>query len=745
MRDVFPGFAAIPARPGRPARSRSATGAGRGGSRIVELQLDGRLSAGDELLDGDLRDIRIVARPEGVFLHAATGQHGGLSAWRLDEAGGLAHLASTTYFTMSGLGLGRFEMATLDGSERLFLTGIGTGDLIGYALNDDGSLSPARALDLPGRDARSPGALATLPLDDGRTALYMADTATGTLRASVTDGAGHVTDDLARTGGGGAWRVEGGVTLTVAHAGARDFLLAADEGTQGVRSYRIDAATGALTAADSLGAADGIGIDTPTAMETVQAYGATWVVLAAAGTGSLSVMRLGADGGLRLTDHVLDTLDTRFAGVTALKTVMAGDRAFVIAGGADDGLSLFALLPGGRLVHLQSLANAEGLGLDNVAAIEAAVTGDRLQVFVASGTEPGLSQFSLPLGDLGTVVQAGASGAAAMLNGTASADLILGETGSADLHGEAGDDILVAGTGGGTLTGGPGADIFVLTPVPGELKITDFEAGIDRLDLSGFPMLHGLAQLAIRDRKNGFEAVWKDTTIIVLSADRTPLTADDIWPGGGLGTPDRMPAPAGPLRSVIRGTGAADDMEGTLGRDVIRGLGGADRVSAGSGADRLFGGKGPDRLDGGAGRDRIKGGAGADTLIGGGRADQLKGGAGDDRLSGGAAGDDLFGGKGRDRLMGGDGKDHLSGGAGKDVLTGGDGADLFIFAGSGFDRITDFSPGQDRVRLDLPGLTFADLDFLATDRGTRMTAGDHTVLFDGLAPDMLTADDFLFG
>lgn len=713
----------------------------------MELKLDGRLLAGDDLLDGDLRDFRVVTRAGGQFLYAATGQHGGLAAWRLDEAGGVAHLASTTYFTVSGLGVGRFETAVLDGSAKLFLNGIGSGDLVSYGLNGDGSLSPPRALDLPGTDARSPGALATLSLVDGRTALYMADTATGTLRASVSDGAGHVTADVARTGGdSGSWRVEGTVALTTAHAGTRDFLLAADAGTQGVRSYRINTTSGALTAADSLGAADGIGIDTPTAMETVRANGATWVILAAAGTGSLSVMRLGADGGLQLADHVLDTLDTRFAGVTALKAVQANGHVFVIAGGADDGLSLFALLPSGQLVHMQSLANAGGLGLDNVSAIEAAVLGDTLQVYVSSGTDPGISQFSLAIGGLGDVVGTGGSAAGAPMTGTAAADLILGAGTSVTMQGQAGDDILVSGQNGAILTGGDGADIFVLSPSDRPLQITDFQPGIDRVDMSAFPMLHGVAQLSLHERADGLKIDHlMGTDILILSADGGPLTADQIWPGGGFGGPDRVPAPTGPLRSVIHGTGAADHLDGTLGRDVIRGFGGADRMRGGDGTDRLFGGKGADKLYGGAGGDRLSGRGGADTLTGGHEADNESGGAGDDHLVGGPGADTLAGGKGSDLLMGGAGKDHLSGGPGKDVLTGGGGADLFIFSGGGTDRITDFSPGLDHVRLDLPGLTFADLDFLATDSGTRMIAGVHTVVFDGLAPNMLTADDFLFG
>jgi len=64
----------------------------------------------------------------------------------------------------------------------------------------------------------------------------------------------------------------------------------------------------------------------------------------------------------------------------------------------------------------------------------------------------------------------------------------------------------------------------------------------------------------------------------------------------------------------------------------------------------------------------------------------------------GLAGDDhLFGGKGNDRLIGG---------AGDDILTGGAGNDTFVFASAmeGFDTITDFRSGADRIEVSAAGL-----------------------------------------
>jgi len=98
------------------------------------------------------------------------------------------------------------------------------------------------------------------------------------------------------------------------------------------------------------------------------------------------------------------------------------------------------------------------------------------------------------------------------------------------------------------------------------------------------------------------------------------------------------------------------------------------------------------------------------TLIGNDRNNQLTGLAGDDVLNGKA------------------GHDILRGGEGNDVLTGGDGSDRFTFdQPEGIDRIKDFNPGMDSIRLKASGFgggltkgTLAANQFVTT--GTQLTA-----------------------
>jgi len=77
------------------------------------------------------------------------------------------------------------------------------------------------------------------------------------------------------------------------------------------------------------------------------------------------------------------------------------------------------------------------------------------------------------------------------LNGGSGDDILRGNLGNDTLSGGDGDDRLIGGKGKDALTGGEGEDVFVFNRVGHSLKgvdfdtVSDFQAGEDRIDLSG--------------------------------------------------------------------------------------------------------------------------------------------------------------------------------------------------------------------------------------------------------------------
>lgn len=151
------------------------------------------------------------------------------------------------------------------------------------------------------------------------------------------------------------------------------------------------------------------------------------------------------------------------------------------------------------------------------------------------------------------------------LSGNEGDDDLDGGAGDDSLDGGANDDTLFGGTGEDTLTGGEGADTFVVTIDGGNVTITDFESGTDKLDLSDFFRLDGLD--AFFDRAAG-------STILSLPNNQTltieNLDPEELLPGDLILEGENVPASGAPVtfgvleedREQTIGIGAINDPEG---------------------------------------------------------------------------------------------------------------------------------------------------------------------------------------
>lgn len=511
--------------------------------------------------------------------------------------------------------------------------------------------------------------------------------------------------------------------LRMAVVGGQRMLISLGGDDPGLTSWRITA-DGALLPLAHLSPEEGLWIAAPTAMGQATVAGQTYLIVGAAGSSSLSVVLVAADGAMQVVDHVVDDRTARIGGLTALSVVEHSGQTWVVAGGADDGLSLFRLRAGGRLLAEAHLADTLAIGLTDITAVVAMRAAFGLDIFAAS-EDGGVTHLAVDLGTLGSV-------------GVATA----------------GDDLLVDTYGTETLTGRAGADTFVLVSDGVVDVIADFTARTDRLDLSDWPALRDVSQLDLRMRDDGFEVRYSAERLIVRSADGGPIDPATLPPQHLIATHRLAPqtyvsAGIPPSGDDLRGTAGRDLLQANAGGQQVFGFGDNDLLLGGSGRDWLFGGAGRDRMDAGGGANSLMGGPGNDTYVWRGDRDLLGaeagysrgggidtveawashtlarnyeilrlqgstdldgyGGSAPEVLVGNPGANLLSGGWGADRIVAGAGDDTIIGGPLRDELAGGAGADTFVYAAvtdsrAGRDTrdfINGFEHGRDRIDLSL--------------------------------------------
>lgn len=731
------------------------------------------LSNGAELAYSHITDLSLLTVDGVQMLYSTTQYDGVLNGWDISGATPL-QIDSLALDGGSVAGASATLSALQTGTGITLLSGGGDGGTLQTVdIGSDGTFDTATSL--TGVSLSGFQNYSTVILGSGVQVVYGGIAGGQGIGQITFDATGSITGSTQLSGPTGSYINQISATATVS-IGGQTLLLTASGIDNGVSSWLVDAA-GALTLGQSLGTTENLWVSAPAVMASTIVGGTSYIVLGAAGSGSISVMEIDASGQMIIRDHVLDTLDTRFDGITALEIVTHNGQTYVIAGGADDGITVFSLLEGGQLLKRAHIEDTTAMGLDNISAIAVTGNGDGLDIYVASSSEIGLTKLRFDTGAAGITTTATLAGG--LLAGTAGADIIQGHDGADNLQAGAGDDILRDGAGSDTMTGGAGADVFVLTADDMADTITDFTLGEDIIDLSNWSMLRDVSQLTMTILANGVEIRYGNELLTVLSADGNPIdyrafTNGDLigvtripqsttpgYPGPATPPPDPDPDPPpvidtglmnaltglgviangnlDDLRKALDGATQTGTAQGTVNDDLIMGTDGDDTIDGGDGRDVIMAGAGNDTVSGGAGDDTLMGRAGNDTLHGGHGADLLLGGAGNDTL---------FGDSGQDILRGGAGDDTIDGGAGDDILFGGAGADEFIFNG-GSDVIADYTQGEDHITLDADlwtGLTSAaDLLLVyGTLVGTQMTInfGDgDALIIENVTDVSALADD----
>lgn len=710
----------------------------------------GAVAAGESDALIGLMDLDVVQTGSGTYLFAATRGDGWLTVFDLGANGGDTQAIdgwaiSSTYLQLESTDI---EVRQSGASTfEVYLAGLNSDALQGVSVNIalganafGGSLSRSDtgfdAGDITEMALWSDDTGGLIALRGGGVAQVTFGTGTQMDVQSVAQGAsmtGRAATDIVTA-------THGGQTVAIVSYGADDT----------VSLFRM-AGNGAMQHMTDLDVDDGFWADRPGAMTTaIGVDGALYVVVTGSGSGSLSVLAIDADGaGMRMTDHVLDTLDTRFANASYVSTVAINGQDYVVAAGTDSGISLFVMLGGGRLQHIETIAGSAQSPLNNISGIEAVETGAGARLFVTTQSAPFLVEYDISPDAPGETHMATQNGG--VLNGTGGDDILNGGSGADLLHGNAGNDILIDGAGSDTLRGDSGADLFVLVQDNATDVILDFQPGEDRIDISALGVVGGVEHLIVTSISWGAELRYGTSIIEVRSANGASLSAADFagdaiivgnrpptdpslydvdqepgdpdnpptdWGGIQPAAPIWIPEPSFDLPDTvgsIQGSAGSEQTNGGDQDDIIFGNAGDDTIVGGLGNDSLSGDGGEDLIDGGTGDDLIFGGigfdtiygkSGNDTIIGGDNADSIYGGAQDDVLIGGVGFDQIFGEDGNDTIWSGDTADRLFGGNGDDWLSGGinvgnsvdglwgDAGNDTLFGNAGFDLL-DGGEGND--------------------------------------------------
>ncbi len=293
----------------------------------------------------------------------------------------------------------------------------------------------------------------------------------------------------------------------------------------GVQSYVVGQ-HGNLRSKDQVSPFDGEGFALSSDVELVMAGGEMFAILASAGTDSLTVYHMNGGGQLTETDHMLDTIDTRFRDVEIVESVTFQGRPYVFVSGSDDGLTVFELLPNGQLNLIEVLADDFHTTLNNIKAIELVEVDGSLQVFVSSESEGGFTQFNYEPPSAGDVLIGDKT--KDDMSGSADNDILMGMGKGDALVGGAGDDILDGGKGRDVMEGGLGADTFILAPDGRRDVISDFQKGQDKIDVSQFALVGDVESVEIKSRPWGAIVVVNDEVIRVETADGSRIERDGL-------------------------------------------------------------------------------------------------------------------------------------------------------------------------------------------------------------------------
>ncbi|HVQ07464.1 MAG TPA: Ig-like domain-containing protein [Allosphingosinicella sp.] len=215
----------------------------------------------------------------------------------------------------------------------------------------------------------------------------------------------------------GALELDGARGLSTAMVDGNTYLFAAGFDDNGVSVFRVGT-NGSLTSVSDVTDDATMLLAGVSDTATARVGASTYLYTAGTTENGISIFRVAGDGRLTYLSNQADNVTFELAGVRALSTVIVGATSYLIAGGADDGISVFSINAAtGALTNTANVNDAGGISLQDVSDITTAVIGGVTYVFIAGATDNGVSVYSLSAAGALTFVDNEADSAATLIAG----------------------------------------------------------------------------------------------------------------------------------------------------------------------------------------------------------------------------------------------------------------------------------------------------------------------------------------
>ena len=193
----------------------------------------------------------------------------------------------------------------------------------------------------------------------------------------------------------GSLELDGARSVTTASVGGETYLFVAGQVDDGVSVFQIKSG-GILSNVHNVSDSGSFELDGANSVTTASVGGETYLFVAGATDDGVSVFRVQSGGILSNVHNVSDSGSFELDGASSVTTASVGGETYLfVAGEADDGISVFQIESGGKLVNVDNVGDPIGFELNAAHSVTTASVGGETYLFVAGKFDDGVSVFQV--------------------------------------------------------------------------------------------------------------------------------------------------------------------------------------------------------------------------------------------------------------------------------------------------------------------------------------------------------------